>query len=461
MAAPRAATRGCGVVSQIRSPHTTAGREAILVLATQAGLVVVGLAVESLITYALLPEGRGAYAVCTMFGVLFGILFTPGADRATQHFVMAKRLSVSQGFSLASAICLGGAALGSVVALLLMHSDIAFFQKATTRSFYFALPLIVLTAYSTALHLQLAGLRRFSSIAMFFFLQSATNVILILTLVWGLDLGVDGAIVSLAAARIVFIASCVRYLRRHHGLVAELPTRSGLRAVLAYGVKGYVSRTGHAVEQRVGVLFLGMYASQADIGLFAVSMALMIRVLIIPDSTATVVLPRVAADPEGRPDLVTFCVRGAYWITGGVLVAFLLTSTWVVEVLFSRAFLPMVRLLWIMAPGIVAAAGATVIMAFFRGANRPEICSWAIGLGLSANIMALLMLYPSLGLDGAAWAMTIGLVARSAFLVAAFRKVARIAWRDLWLPQRADGYRLWSLGTDALGRSRRRDGPHA
>ena len=434
-------------------PNTTGGQEVVLLLATQVGVVLAGLATQSLTAYILLPEGRGAYAVCLLFGFLFGALFTPGADRGAQYFVMAGRTSVSQGVSIASAICIAGAGLGVAAAIPLIHSDVAFFQKADTRSFYFALSLIPLTAYSTSLHLQLAGLRRFAKLALFSLVQSMTNVVMISVLVWGLDLGVDGAVASVALGHAVFIAACISDLRRSCGLVPELPRRADIARVLGYGWKGYVARTGAMLDERVGILFLGMLASRADIGVFAVGIALMTRLTIIPNSVVPSIMPRIASDARGRPDLVTLSTRGVYWATGAALVGLLAISSPLVRVLLSEAFLPVVDIMFVLAPGVLALSGSLVMMAFFNSVNRPDVCSWATGVGLSANVGSLVILYPLLGFEAAAWAMTIGFVSRSVFLLFMYRRTARVSLVSLWLPQRGDATRLRDLARSILGRS--------
>ena len=436
-----------------RSPDTTGGQEVVLLLATQVGVVLAGVATQSLTAYILLPEGRGAYAVCLLFGFLFGALFTPGADRGAQYFVMAGRTSVSQGVSIASAICVAGAGLGVAAAIPLIHSDVAFFQKADTRSFYFALSLVPLTACSTSLHLQLAGLRRFAKLALFSLLQSMTNVVMISVLVWGLDLGVDGAVASVALGHAVFIGACISDLRRSCGLVLELPRRADVARVLGYGWKGYVARTGAMLDERVGILFLGMLAGRADIGIFAVAIALMMRFTMIPNSVVPSIMPRIAKDAEGRPDLVTLSTRGVYWATGAALAGLLAISTPLVRVLLSETFLPVVPILWVLAPGVLALSGSLVMMAYFNSVNRPDVCSWATGVGLSANVGSLVILYPLLGFEAAAWAMTIGFVSRSVFLLFMYRRAARVSLVSLWLPQRGDATRLRDLARGIPGRS--------
>ena len=423
-------------------------------MATQFGLLVLSIAFQSLLAYALLLEGRGAYAACLIFGVLFAAMFTPGAAIGAQYFVMAKRFSVSQGVATASTICAVGAVVAALVAVPLIHSDIPFFQKADTRSFYLAVALIPLIAYSSALRAQLGALRRFTKLALFSLVQMTTGVVAVLILVRGFDLGVDGAVMSIAVGQAVSIAVCLLYLRRSCGLAPEIPTRANLGRVLGYGWRGHVSQTGSVIGERVGVVFLGIVASQSDIGLFAVGIAMMTRFFILRNAIVSSILPRVAADERGLPELVTFSVRATGWITAAALLGFLAVSTPIVKVLLSEAFLPVVPLLWIMAFGVLIDAPAQVVVAYFRGVNRPAVVSWTVGLGLVTNVASLLILYPALGIEAVAWSMTITYVFRSVFVVVVYLRSTRTPWVSLGLPQHGDLERMLNLVRGVL---RRRD----
>ena len=60
-------------------PRTTGGRDAATVFAAQSGRVVFGIAIQSLLAWMLLPEGRGSFALCAAFAGFLSVLFTPGA----------------------------------------------------------------------------------------------------------------------------------------------------------------------------------------------------------------------------------------------------------------------------------------------------------------------------------------------------------------------------------------------
>ena len=437
-------------------PTITGVEEVGVLLVTRLGLVIGGIAVQSLLAYALLPEGRGAYAVCVMFGALLGALFSPGADRGIQYHLMAKCISVSEAVWVSLIVCLLGSVLAVVVSVPLILSDLAFFQKADRSSFFLSLPLIPLTALSTSIRLQLAGLRRFARLALISVIQTITNVVLLATLVLGLNYGVEGALVAAAASHGVMIIVMLGDLRRSYGLSVGMPSRRVFRRIMRYGWEYHIARMGQVVDSQMGALVLGMVAGRAEIGIFAVASVLLTRVLIISDAVSNAVLPRVAVEDGGRPALVGFCARVTFWVTGVCLVILCAVSVPLTRVIFPEPFLPAVRLMWIMAPGILVYSGTNVIMAYFRGINRPSVCSWVVWAGLVGNFTTVALLYPNAGVAAAAWGMTVGRLCRTVVLVLAFRRAGHIGPISVWLPQRGDARKVLDLARRAFNRAPRR-----
>ena len=423
-----------------------------MLLAMRAMVLAVSLLIQSILAYTLLPEGRGAYAICVLFGILTAMVVTIGSDRGAQYFVMSRAMSVSQGVSAAFAIGLTGSGLAVVVAVPLILSRAGFFANADTRSFLLALLLVPLASFSVTVQMQLAGLRRFVRLGALSFLQSMAVVSSLMALVRGLGLGVDGAIMSLVLGHLVIIAPGLRDLRRHCGLVIEPPTRDGVRRVIAYGIREYFTRIGYISDTGVGGLLLGVFATRADIGLFTAAAAIATRFFGIAEAISTYLLPRVAADEKGRPELTAFCARTTLWATVGALSIWAAVSTYVVPVLLSEAFAPVARLTWIMSIGMAAWAGSDAFMAHFRGTDRPQVCSWAVWLGLAASVALFFLLHPGLGIEGAAWAMTGGLLVRSLFLRTVFQATARMPLVSSVMLRGGDVVYLWTAVRRLIGR---------
>ncbi len=432
-------------------PATTGGQDVLVVFATSVGMAGLNLLVQAMLAYTLLPEGRGAYAVCMVFGALLALVFTPGAAQGTQYFVAARQMSVSQGVSAMLIISLAGGGLAAALAVPLLYGDLAYFQKAETHTFLLSLVLVPAGAVSFGVHQQLIALRRFRRLAVFSLLRVAANVLGALVLVWRLGFGVEGAIIAFAVGHCVMTATGLADLRRHCGLALALPTRSNLARILGYGLKHHVAWIGTVMELQIGILMMGMLASRADIGLFSAASTLMVGFALLSNAVGTALFPRVAGRECG--ELVALCLRLVGVATAAALLPFLILSAPLVRLLLSEAFLPAVPLLWIIAPGILALALSGILMTHFKGVNRPEVCSWAVLLGLCVNLGALLLLYPKLGVAAAAWSMTIGMLCRCCFLAIVFHRATQMAWLATWLPRRSDVSFLWAAGRSVLARS--------
>ncbi len=435
-----------------RNATMAGGQEVAVTFTSRAGVYAVSILTQSLLAYLLLPEGRGAYAVCVTFAFLLSVVFTFSIDRGAQYYAVARQISLSQSLFLALAACLVGSAVAVAVALPLIHGSLAFFRQAPAHSFHLSLALVPLISMSVAVELQLAGLRRFGPLAVFLPAQSLVVVLATVALVWQLDLGVDGALMALIAGHVFMTAACLWDLSKHCGLAFELPSLSGCRRVLGYGLRYHVMRVGNEAEPHVGVFALGMLAGRADIGLFAAASMLMLRLGLISSAVGIVLYPRVASGAIKQPEkLVGLNLRLVCLATGGALAVLLAISTPLVRVLLSEAFLPAVPLLWILAPGILAYAGGGMFITYFSGVNRPGVCSWAVWFGLTANIASFLALHPALGIEAAAWAMTIGLIVRTAYLAMMFHWRTGATLCAIWLPRRADFAYLWKTVRNGIG----------
>ena len=220
---------------------------------------------------------------------------------------MTKQATVSEGVGAALAICLVGGALAVTLAVPFVHSDIAFFHKAETRSFYLALALVPVMAFSGTMEFQLAGLRRFGYLAVFTLVHVVVNILVLLVLVWVGRLGVGGAVAAVVGAHGCTVLLCAWHLRRRHGLILTNPFRAVSARIVGYGLRFHPAGIGSGLEMSAGVLVLGLFASQAEIGLFATASALVFRLRMISDAVGNALLPRIAGG--GRPELTTLCLR--------------------------------------------------------------------------------------------------------------------------------------------------------
>ena len=168
------------------STHASGGRDVVTVFATQAGAMIFGLLIQSLLAHVLQPEGRGVYAVSIALAGVLAVLCTPGSNTGTQYFVMSDKVSISAGVSAAAIIGTVGSSLGILLAWPLLSGALPYGIGTDARKL--ALILIPINTFATTTDLLLTGLRRFKFLGILTVVRSALHALILLLLV-----GVSGA----------------------------------------------------------------------------------------------------------------------------------------------------------------------------------------------------------------------------------------------------------------------------
>ncbi len=408
---------------------------------SRVGILALSLVTQFLLADFLEPAGRGSYHVCIVYANLLAIMFMPGFEMGCRYFVASKKMSVSEGVTnlillgLAfSALAVGiGAALTQVPLGFLQQ----FFSKAAPRDIAFAILLVPLVFFSMQIPLMLTSVRDFKWFALGQCFQTLAQLIGVVVFVSVFRHGVTGALAAIAIGHAVAILLSLAILARKHGFRPVKPAMAGIRSAFSYGWRYYFGKLSTLVNVQIGTILLAMLATtRAEMGLFAVGMVL-VRITMIPDTLVIVVLPRVAADASGRPDLVACCAR----LSSILAAAVLLLVAIVVKPAFA-AFLPKyneaVVLIWLIAPGVAVWCAAKVLIPYFNGTNRPGISSLAVAAGVTTNLVLLLLLLPRMGLPGAALAVSMGYLVSSALLVISFFRLSGMSLAKTWIPGQLD-----------------------
>jgi O-antigen/teichoic acid export membrane protein len=427
-------------------------QDTAIAMSSRLTVLVVSLAIQSLLAWLLGPEGRGAYAVCLLFATLLAMVFTLGVDRGGQYFAASGKLSPAASITSAVVLLAIGSVVGVGVGRAIMATNAAFLSRADHSSFIVALALVPVVAFQNAFVTFLVGLRRFGWMAVVEVANVVAQLAAALVLVRVLGLGVNGALLSIAAAGLVSSMLAVRYLRRSGALAWRRQEGTTYRAITSYGLRYFVAKLSNLFHFRIDTMLLAFFVGSAEIGIFAAASSLVTRILLIPNALERALFSRVAAHRAGRPELIAQAARISGIVAGVALGLLVVLSEPLVRVLLSPSFLPALPLIWIIAPGVLVRAASKVLMPYFMGTNRPSICSWSVGIGTLANVAAQLVLLPSMGLRGAAVAMTTGYAISGVMLVLAFRRASGLKLLETWAPRRADVALLFEL----MGHLRRR-----
>jgi O-antigen/teichoic acid export membrane protein len=403
----------------------------ILILACTIGA-------QSCLARMLHAEGRGSYAVAVLFGTMLNLIFLVGTDVAGRYFVANRRFTVSEGVAHILACGLIGCAAAVGAGLVLMQLPLAFLEKATPLCFYLALATIPVSVLSVASLTMLATLRDFGWYAGIGIASAVSYLVLNVLFLWVFQWDVAGGMLAIIVNGALTVAVGMAVLRRMHGLVAVWPTWKGIREMFGYGIRYYAGGMSNQVNFQIGTMILAFFATKEEIGMFSLAAVMTMQIMTVTNSLGEVVMPRVAGDAQGRPELVAQVSRMVSLVCGPLLLGLAVLATPVTLILFGSEYLPMVPIIQILCVGFFLRSACKMIEYYFLMTNHPGVSSTATALGIAANLGLLWLLMPWIGLEGAAAAMVGSFVVSGIILMIAFRRYSGMRPLEVWRYRRTD-----------------------
>jgi O-antigen/teichoic acid export membrane protein len=393
---------------------------------------------QSCLARMLHAEGRGSYAVAVLFGTMLNLIFLVGTDVAGRYFVANRRFTVSEGVAHILACGLIGCAAAVGAGLVLMQLPLAFLEKATPLCFYLALATIPVSVLSVASLTMLATLRDFGWYAGIGIASAVSYLVLNVLFLWVFQWDVAGGMLAIIVNGALTVAVGMAVLRRMHGLVAAWPTWKGIREMFGYGIRYYAGGMSNQVNFQIGTMILAFFATKEEIGMFSLAAVMTMQIMTVTNSLGEVVMPRVAGDAQGRPELVAQVSRMVSLVCGPLLLGLAVLATPVTLILFGSEYLPMVPIIQILCVGFFLRSACKMIEYYFLMTNHPGVSSTATALGIAANLGLLWLLMPWIGLEGAAAAMVGSFVVSGIILMIAFRRYSGMRPLEVWRYRRTD-----------------------
>jgi O-antigen/teichoic acid export membrane protein len=427
-------------------------KDAAYTFGGRIALLIIALVNQGMLAWILGPADRGSLAVCLIFTALLTLVFSVGCDVTAIYFVASKKFTISEGIThtLVFAAFISVSAIGA--GFILIQTPFAFFSKATPSDFYLALFLIPIALVSTILRSLLAAVREFGWLATSNIAVSILDLITIFLFVFFFSMGVTGALVANILVGLITIIGMVLFYRWKHDFTLVRPSLNKMRLMLGYGIRYYFGKISNKVNFQMGTIILAFFATREEVGFFALATLLMVRMMILPNTIGAVILPRIASDKKGRPELVAQSVRLTGSITALLLILVGVFAKPIIALLFSPAFLPAVPLVWILIPGIAVRGACKMFVPYLNGTNRPEISSLSVVYGALANLTLLAVFMPIMGMPGAAVAMVGGYLVSSVYLAIYFQRLSGLGFPGTWLFRQKDWGMVKELARIGFGR---------
>ncbi len=413
-------------------------RAVSLNVAGQAGGFAVSFLSSIMLARLLGPADRGLLAMIISVSVIPLGIAGLGLASSTQYF--GSRRGVSQRALLGNSL-LYGVALAAVVLPVgwLLHGRLADWFGHGHGGMLWALGavLIPLGFLDNTTAGQLCGRLQFGLWNLLLIGARLATLACVVVLVWVFALGVGGALVATAASSVtIILVSTVAILgRRRPAFDLGLFKRE-----VSYGRKAQVGLLFHSLNYRLDLIVLGVFASPATVGYYAVAQTLAELAIYLGTAFQISVMPLVSR--SDAPDQRNRTSRAAVQHHGLLAILVLAVNAAVGPLIltlgYGHAFAPALLPFFILLPAMWFLSTGNMITGDLRGRGLPGLSSTLKGGAAVATVVLDLALIPRFGVVGAACASAAAYTIFGLISLRTLAKLADCSIAELVVPGRDD-----------------------
>jgi len=253
------------------------------------------------------------------------------------------------------------------------------------------------------------------------------------------NVGVNGfAFAFIAGTALSGLVGLVWLWRK--GWVAWKPDFGTAKDLLGYGLRVHVGEIVNSARQRVDQAAVAIFLSAHDLGLYAVALTVANGPMILVNTIAGIAFPKISAAPDKTEKLRIFGIylRLAMVMSAGSAVVLAVLAEFLVPLIFGQDFYRSATISQIMLIGLPFFAAKLMFIQALNAFDRSLSIGRAELIGLIGAAGALALFLPTMGLEGAAWAMVVANVVAMVAMAATLGNTIEAKLLPLFRPTHED-----------------------
>lgn len=391
---------------------------------------------------ALGPLGKGIYALVIMIPALAASLISMGINFSNVYFIGKNKYPINLilGNSIFYAFIFGGG-LTIVLMILVPFLAPAILKNAPSLYFYFTLPMIPFLLIIENIVYIFLGYREMHKFAMLRLSQPLTYLVLLLILAYLSRLNVLTVIVVYIFGVAINLLLGTYFIVKEGYLRNITMNRVIFADALGFGLKQHLATIFQFLNYRLDILIIAVLLSPFEVGLYSVSFMVAETIWYIPNSLGQILYPQTVSSDTATADKFTPLVcRNSVLLTFiGVCVLFVI-SGFLIPLFFTQSFLPSVRALKLLLPGIFFLSISKILGSDLVGRGFPIYNSYATFISLVLTVIFDFLLIPRFGINGASVASSIAYTANTLVIIYFFKKKSGTRLTEIFFIKRRDFY---------------------
>jgi O-antigen/teichoic acid export membrane protein len=192
----------------------------------------------------------------------------------------------------------------------------------------------------------------------------------------------------------------------------SLINRGVIYEILHFSRPIWISHASYTLKAAIPIIMLEHFSGNADVGIYSVARTLAMIFLFVPSSISTFLMPKTSELPsETHLQLLKKMLILSSLFNVGLLIAFLLSINWLVQMMLGTEYLAGISVFAIQAIASIAGGIHTVITAVIVGRGSPRYESISRLVALAVTGISAWLLIPPYGPLGAALTACFGILA--------------------------------------------------
>jgi O-antigen/teichoic acid export membrane protein len=406
-------------------------RDTLTTFSAQIASVLLGIAATIVIARVLGPSGNGAYALVILVPTLLALVGNLGIGISNLYFGGKKKYDFAQlaSNSLISALILGLLSSAAFLAYSFVFRP-SFLSEVEPLHVVLAVamvPFSLLTSYLAYILLGQGRIRQYNLLQV---APRASSLALILVLLLAFRGEVLAAVAAWCAGILVTVSISVLLVLKATRIRWSFQPRV-FKDSLRFGVQGYLGNVFQFLNYRVDMLMVAYFMSVSYVGYYSIAVSMAEALWYFPGAVGTIVLARTPgmAAEEANRTTPRIC-RTTLFVTILAGLTLFGLGRYFIMLLFGSEFLPALKPLWYLLPGVAALSICKVLSNELVGRGKPIINAVVAGISLGVNIPLNLLLIPRMGIAGAALASTVSYSVSAVVTLVAFTRVSGNSWFD-------------------------------
>jgi O-antigen/teichoic acid export membrane protein len=214
--------------------------------------------------------------------------------------------------------------------------------------------------------------------------------------------------IAMLLANAVNLVTAYMHLARRHWLRFAVDVKA-MVSLLRYGLKVHLALMGRLANLWLDQAVIALLLTAADLGHYVVATTIARGIGVLATPVELLAFPRIAAEatPEGRALILSRYMKVNFLLVVPGAVALALVTPWVVRFFFGADFLPSTPAAHVLIAANAMLTGTLLLSAALKAYDRALLIAKAEGFAVLVTVIALALLVPRYGIEGAAYAMLI------------------------------------------------------